>query len=237
MESMTNWDDFRKSIATEFRESPNHYLKRPTIRLTVCPYQSTVARDIANYLGDWMSHIKEPERGQPTISHNNRTVVTYQQIYYHKMMNERWGKNNFESITDIGGGYGACCRIHKTNGHTGEYYIIDFVEMHDIQMDHLIHTSDTNNVYMKDLRDDYPTTELLNATFSLNEMPLVDRSVVIDRLPEYDKIFIAHNREYEGIDNIEYFKRVAKDLRSTHTVEHFPCPIYNKAWYLIASRN
>ena len=52
----------------------------------------------------------------------------------------------------------------------------------------------------------------------------------------YDYIFIAHNRVYEGIDNIEYFKGIAEKLKEDYTVNHFPCHIYNKAWFLIASR-
>ena len=39
-----------------------------------------------------------------------------------------------------------------------------------------------------------------------------------------------------SIDNIEYFKNIAEKLKEKYTVNHFPCHIYNKAWFLIASR-
>ena len=77
---------------------------------------------------------------------------------------------------------------------------------------------------------------LLQATFSMNEMPLSDRVHIENNITNYDYIFIAHNRVYEGIDNIEYFKNIAEKLKEKYTVNHFPCHIYNKAWFLIASR-
>jgi hypothetical protein len=89
---------------------------------------------------------------------------------------------------------------------------------------------------MKSLQDCWGTTDLLQATFSMNEMPLSDRVHIENNMINYDYIFIAHNRVYEGIDNIEYFKGIAEKLKEDYTVNHFPCHIYNKAWFLIASR-
>tara|TARA_B110000908_G_C10267857_1_gene466429 strand:- start:5170 stop:5886 length:717 start_codon:yes stop_codon:yes gene_type:complete len=237
MESMTLWDGFKANIKREYEENPFNFLSQRTFRLCLCPYQKDIAVNYYKEMGnDWLPSVVEHNFGNPTISHMNKTSVTIQQMYYMYLMNKHWGKSSFNTILEIGGGYGNACRIYKSQGHTGTYTIADFKELHKVQRAYLGRTSNTTNVNMKSLQDCWGTTDLLQATFSMNEMPLSDRVHIENNITNYDYIFIAHNRVYEGIDNIEYFKNIAEKLKEKYTVNHFPCHIYNKAWFLIASR-
>ena len=91
-------------------------------------------------------------------------------------MNDRFALKEIDVIYDVGGGYGNMCRIIKEMGYTGDYILIDFPELHEIQKFYL------ENLGLKvSMNIDYQTLDnnlkpkgnsLLIATHSINEMPL-----------------------------------------------------------------
>jgi len=77
----------------------------------------------------------------------------------------------------------------------------------------------------------------LIGTHSINEMDLPDR----DKIPfdKFKSFFIAHNKIFNEIDNIKYFKNLAKKLQ--HNTEHLFCgdndgPLQSQHYWLTGIR-
>ena len=107
-----------------------------------------------------------------------------------------------------------------------------------MQKTYLEQTSNIENVKFKTIEDCWDNEGgLLQATFSLNEMPLSDRIYIENNITKYDYIFITHNVEFDGIDNINYFTELGESLKSQgYELAHYNCEIYTKCWFFIARR-
>ena len=68
-------------------------------------------------------------------------------------------------------------------------------------------------------------------------MPLDDRAHIETNLTKYSHIFIAHNKEFDGIDNLNYFTELGESLKSQgYELVHYNCNIYSKCWFFMARR-
>lgn len=234
---MAAWDGYLRAIKQEYQESPGIFLRKPTISRCLHPNQGSVGKGYwQNVKGKY--NIKDPAHGAPHICIDGMSSNSIQHIYYIDQMDYYWKNTKFDHILEIGGGYGNGCRIWKAYGHTGSYTICDFKEMNFIQSQYLEKVSDLNNVSFAQLDNCYfkRPNSLLQAAFSINEMPLETRALIEPHYRDYDNIFIVHNRKFDGIDNIEYFKNLKEELSDEYNVQHFPCPIYGLAWFFIAKR-
>lgn len=94
------------------------------------------------------------------------------------------------------------------------------------------------NVEYKGLKDCWKHKGgLLQATFSMSEMPLPNRVWIENNLKNYDFIFIAHNTHFDGVDNKTYFEKLRENKLKDYTTYHVPCDVKARTWYLIAERN
>ena len=235
---MSSWDKLRKDIISEFRTAPGNFLHMPTIKKCLHPgpsrYNKAVGDDYYKKLKRRSDLPKEdPTLGTPHYIKEGRSLVTLQSAYYIRLMKDRFSLEDIDVIYDVGGGYGNMCRIIKEMGYKGYYVLIDFPELQEIQRYYLgnLGLKVSMNVAYKRLEDRAirpKGNSLLIATHSMNEMPLVDRPKVnIDR---FSKFFIAYNKEFDGIDNIEYFKQF-KDL--PHKTEYFQNEVQDQHHFLI----
>lgn len=232
---MTLWDNIKKKIEKDFEEYPETFLKRPSIVRALHPKEDAVARGYISEIPE--NTITDPDFGKPYISVDGKSSVSIQQMYYIHLMKKYWGKNAFENIIEIGGGYGNGCRIWKAFGHDGDYTIADFPELHKLQKAYIENTSNLDKVHFKSLVDcwDIPGG-LLQATFSMNEMPLSDRTWIEDNINKYEYIFIAHNSSFDGVDNMAYFEKLSNKLKENYNVKHFKCHIRGRVFYLLAEK-
>ena len=234
---MSLWDSLRKSIETEYKNNKAGFLRQPTIRKCLHPIQ----KEMANYLnetGEYCRYFTDPIYGNPQILVEGKSSVTIQHIYYTWVMKKHWKNISFNNIIDMGAGYGNSCRLWKWLGHTGNYTIADFLEFHPMQKDYLQQTSNIENVKFKTIQDCWDNEGgLLQATFSLNEMPLDDRVHIETNLTKYSHIFITHNKEFDGIDNLNYFTEIGENLKSKgYEVIHYNCKIYSRCWFFMAKK-
>lgn len=247
---MTQWDNMLKDIRNEYDSHPNDFLRQRMISRTIHPNQGTLANKYHGYLMDdlWVNSavlpfIEDSKVGSPFMLCNNATMslTTIQNAYYLHQMKKHYNKivtNNVTKVTDIGGGYGNMCRVFMKLGFVGEYNIIDFPLMHTIQK-RFLSENKIENVKYSSLDDEGLSggeNSLLIATFSMNEMPMEDREVIERNIRNYDYIFIAHNRNFDGIDNIEYFKNLNTRLSDTFKITQFECTVNGTHRYFIGHK-
>jgi hypothetical protein len=124
---------------------------------------------------------------------------------------------DFLHITEIGGGYGNMRRVMNEVGFKGRYVIADFPELHRIQQHYFRQIDLEEPTHFADISSDKllptDTPSLLLATFSVNEMPMVDRKTLESIYDTFDCLFFAYNFEFDGVDNVEYFTTL-KDMLS-----------------------
>lgn len=247
---MTQWDDMLKQIRNEYESHPKDFLRQRMISRTIHPNQATLAQKYHGYVMDdsWIQlgvlpFIEDSNVGSPFKLCNNATMslTTIQNAYYLLQMKKHYNinvTNAVTKVTDIGGGYGNMCRVFMKLGFVGQYNIIDFPLMHNIQR-HFLSNNNIENVKYSSLDDDGLTggeKSLLIATFSMNEMPIEDREVIERNIRNYDYIFIAHNRNFDGIDNINYFAELNKRLSDTFKITQFACTVNGTHRYFIGHK-
>ena len=170
---------------------------------------------------------------------------TIQHIYYFSLIQKKLGffiaSNQISFILELGGGYGNFCRLVYEYGYTGDYSIVDFLEMHSLQKHFLsyalpdnnieFHSTDNNNTFTQ------PKTgkSLFVATFSLNEMTIDDRNKMEKVFVEFDYLFIAYNKEIFSIDNAEYFDTLKNRLSGTFDI-NIVKDKHRQAWFLFGKR-
>jgi hypothetical protein len=231
------WDTALPKIVHEHKTNSSNFLQMPTISRCLHPNQHSTGKLYLDALSSDYA-ITDPAYGNPYVDKNNISSVSAQQLYYVDQIKKYFGHTKFDHILDIGGGYGNGCRIWKEHGHAGSYTICDFPEMHIIQKDYISKVSSIENVKFLDITNCYESNDnsLMQATFSINEMPLSTRAHIEPNYKKFKYIFISHNRVFDDIDNIKYFSNLKENLEDEYDVSHFACKIYKLAWFFIAQR-
>ena len=233
---MTLWQDFRKRIHSEWNGTSD-WLRCRTIKQCLHPAQITLAKKLWGELMDTELHA-DHDYGNPVRLIAGNSSVNLQHHYYIKMIKKHIGSISFSHILEVGGGYGNQYRVFKKMGFLGQWEIADFPELLEIQKDFIDRVCENPVVTYSTLNhcwNDRPK-QLLLGTFSLNEMPLCDREIFEKNLTKYSHIFIAHNHEFDGIDNYEYFKKLKDRHCLEYNIKHFKDPLYKSSWFWIASR-
>lgn len=238
---MTQWENMLVKIEQEYENYPKNFLRQPTIARTVHPAISNLSlayykkATTNQWLKDRAEQLKDPSIGNPVLQSNGMSLITTQSMYYIYLMIKHLDVNPITenlNITDIGGGYGNMARIFRTLGSTGDYSIIDFPIMHKIQKDFLSY-SKIEDVNFKSLEENNLEGDMLIATFSINEMPLEDRKIIENKIQQYDKIFIGHNKKFDGIDNIKYFTDLQNRLEEKYNITRFQCDMMGIHRYFV----
>ena len=213
---MSLWDNFLKDISEEFKNK-EHFLKGSTIRRCIHPKIDSI--NAIKYL-DAVSRLEflkpDPQTGSPTHSIDKFSLVTLQSSLYLKTMIKKCNNLDvIDEIHDIGGGYGNMAWTLKNYGYNKKYIIYDFPVMQDIQR-YWLGEQDIEVEYRSLNELDPGENSHLIGTHSINEMDLSDREKIpFDRFKSF---FIAHNKIFNEIDNIIYFKNLAQNL--DHDTEH-----------------
>lgn len=212
---MSLWDNFLKDISEEFKDK-ERFLKGNTIRRCLHPSINSITA--IEYLNK-VSHLDflnpDPQTGSPTYSIDKFSLVTLQSSLYLKTMIEKSKLDVIDEIHDIGGGYGNMAWTLKNYGYNKKYIIYDFPIMQDIQRYWLGEQGIEVEYRSLDEIDPGENSHLIG-THSINEMDLPDR----EKIPfnKFKSFFIAHNKTFNEIDNVKYFRNLAKNL--DHDTKH-----------------
>ena len=111
----------------------------------------------------------------------------------------------FNSIADIGAGYGNLRRI--IGNKCENYSIVDFDIMHQIQKYFL----ENNNVYNTNFisQNEIKEADLLFASHSICEIPIEERDFI--QWDKFKNAFVYFNPTAFGLDNNKYFNGIAEE--------------------------
>jgi len=69
----------------------------------------------------------------------------------------------------------------------------------------------------------------------MNEAQIAVRDKVKSILHKFDNIFIAYNKQFDGIDNVEYFDSTASSLQHEFAFTQIKDQ-HRRAWFLMGSK-
>jgi len=247
---MTQWDNMKLKILSEYRGNPDSWLQQPMIKRTMHPTHASLAMKYFTYLRENAPHllegIKENPYAKPTITTRGFSLTTLQYLYYiHLIDTKICLTNEIKEICEIGGGYAPFPKLLENIGFDGKYSIVDFPEFHEFQSEYIkattvghvipsFHTLDDDFSPMTNVFGVTNHKSLMFATFSLNEMPLLDREKVIKNLKHENFMFIF-NRSFDGIDNLKWFYELRLRLEDRYIIESWKCPIHFSANIMVGS--
>ena len=210
------WDYFKNRIAEEFNRDKDNFLHRKTIQQCLCP-----PTKIDSFI-QLLKHVNSSVDKFPEVSKVGNPPFTsahHRHMYYLASM-EYFFERTFESadITEIGGGFGNLCHLFKTYyNHTGEYTIVDFPELQEIQKFYLQKNKTYENVTFKNKWHDCKG-DLLISTFCIEEISEESRAGI-----PYDKfkyVYIVYNANAFGVSHIGYFKNLKNKYCDKYTIKH-----------------
>lgn len=139
--------------------------------------------------------------------------------------------SDLKTILEIGAGYGAMVILLSRLGFRGTYNIIDLPELERIQRQHLALRGIKCRVKWRECRK----PDLFIAMHSLSEIPVEGRRGFIERIKP-SSYMISYQRSYEGVNNIEYFKKFGDDWKAKTGLSYmsFQHPVQDAIYYLIS---
>ncbi len=196
------WDVLRARLREYLKhEKPEDFLNWDFIRYTMFHFAKPVELEYLKGTNDWPiweKAIVETDVGNPP---NNLNLIhqAYSLARYFEYYNGISEIKKIRSIAEIGGGYGCMRRLVHELGFRGRYVIYDLPEFLELQKYYL------NRLNLPTVFTNVPEEvdgELLIALWSVSEMPLEVRDLVLKNARHY---LIAYQDDFEGIDNDAYF--------------------------------
>jgi putative sugar O-methyltransferase len=246
------WNNYQERILQDFLRDPNNFLRSKFIAQTMHHAHYELSNRCINQMlrsvksRRYLSLLSESPVGNPItdLSCPSSSPAMIQQVHHLMKIEEAFGNlRTFDRIVDIGGGYGGFTKVVKKLGFTGEYVVYDLPVMHRIQDIYLravfgfsedVATIDKIKRYTKpsNLLEDLKSTPLrtlLVATWSLSEMPMLLRDELLAVMPYVNSAFIAFQRDFGGIDNINYFHEKFTESKNTKIVQQ---EVFDNNFYL-----
>lgn len=234
-EKDNSWNDYLKNIEQEFLNNPSTFLRGKYISKTIHPNEQEKANKLFDeMINDPFSkryilpYLNESPYGDPFIFEKFRfaSPMTIQHAYYLFLINKHLNiflpKSNIDFISDFGGGYGNFCKLIHQLGYQGKYTIIDFDIMHHIQKKFISHNfsksvwQNLDLSYINSVSDmnisHYGSNSIFIATYSLCETPKTVREDFENQLKHFKYVFIIYQKNFDGFDNVIYFKSLEKKL-------------------------
>jgi len=231
------WNKFSKEIREYFELNPEKFLHGDTARKT---YDGTVVRV---YRQNWppnggekdpyMDLVKD-EHTFGAATYRGFTQATLRSIIYIRQMEKYFDPSKIEYLLDFGPGYGNNARVWHTLFKTPNIIMCDLPELHPVSKYYLdVHDIEAEWIHSEEIEKPPVKESLFFASHSLNECPLDVREAVCSWLPTFEHIYIVYNGEFFGVNNIEYFETLAKNL--PHKTVDITFNEVTAKWSLIAT--
>lgn len=242
-------DDFLPKIMREYETHKDSFLRQPTISKTMHPQIKNLA---AWYYTELLNDVNfskaieilpQEEVGYP-IRFKERDKISHlslQHLYQMKLMQDEWGgifvPTYFNTISEIGGGYGNFCRLCHQLGFSGQYEIADFPGINVMQREYLKKHDITPSFVgpldsFRSLSRKITPPSLLLGTFSISEMPIEDREDLFPVYLSYTHIFLAFTRTFGNIVNYPYFEKLADRMQKLGYAYTMKKDHLRNLWYL-----
>jgi hypothetical protein len=214
--------------------------------------------ELPDFRQRWEKGIRESMTGNPTpfcFDRNSSPILI--QHNYHLAIYERIFKTHITDVDvvyEIGGGYGSMLRLFYQLGFQGKYVIYDTPPFSVLQKLYLsdlginvtsgeveewrqawcIHEPKHIRQFENDLKKNRAGKTLFMATWSLSEMDMEDRDIIVPDLSLFSHFLIAFQDEMSGVDNLKYFNEFT--MRSPEDIEWKSMKIDDKSYYAFGRR-
>lgn len=216
------WDNARNQIAgLTMHHGAEKFLQWPIIHQTMFVGSPAYIQEELNelaYANDWQTviqWIKETDFLPESLLYRHALRTSGNTIHHAYHLQKYcstvrlYDLSSYKHIVEIGGGYGNTARIIKTHlNFTGKYTIVDFPELAKIQKHYLQYHGLDDNVEWISPKDVQPTElacDLLIAAFSLNEIPIEERDILLEAFPAFSYLLVYSDTFEDISDNITYF--------------------------------
>ena len=197
------WNDFLPIIEQEFNSNKETFLQRRLIKQTIACVAPDICDGISSRIGT-EHFIKESEIGTPTL-YKGYTLASYQHYWYIHLVEKHIKPiEDFNSIVDLGAGYGNLRRL--IGDKCKNYSIVDFPVMHEIQKYFLENNNVSNTNFIS--QNEIEEVDLLFATHSICEIPIEERDFI--QWDKFKNAFVYFNPNAFGLDNEKYFNEIAE---------------------------
>lgn len=223
--------------------------------------------DYLKKLTDWESRwklaIRESSFGCPVpFVHYPKSSGNLIHQAYHLVQFEKATKlkiADLDFVLEFGGGYGSMRRLFNSLGFKGKYVIFDlpifsalqryYLESVGIsvnaQQDKQTEAQTTLSYCLSDINDlktilsplKKNTESLFIAAWSLSETPVSLRNTITTFLKPFNNMLLAYQREFEEIDNRDYFSQFTKLVDGEMIWKNWEIPHLPANYYLMGTRN
>jgi len=204
----------------------------------------------------WKKLLTENNIGNPLrffffkFTSGNKIFQTFHIKFFANVINK--SLTDFDFILEFGGGYGNMAQtFNKINKNT-KYVIFDLLEVNLLQYYYLkknginvsINKDNKSNVILVNslialkkllLKYQSKKNSLLIANWSISETPLKFRSKFSFIYDFFYYQFIAYQKNFEGIDNVTYFKKSVIDNYKNKIFITKKCLLLANSFYLIST--
>ena len=245
------------------QEDPRFFLNWDLIRNTMFVGNAPYITNEIEYLkhgGDWHSCYKNaiientiglPERYNK-YKQSSANLIHHAYSIHQFEENAKVEVNKLDLVLEFGGGYGSMCRLFHKMGFKGKYIIFDLDEFGALQK-YFLRSSDYN---VMDINEASNSKSGILCISDLNQLQtllqndkqglfLANRSIsetsndfrkkFMDSIPEFSHYFIAYQKQFGEVDNIDFFSQFAKNTRE-HNWQNWEIPHLKGNYYLIGSK-
>lgn len=216
-------------------------------------------RGLADYRNRWYPALQESAAGSPNryAGFDGSSGNLVHQAHHAGQLENHLGLrvDSLDVVLEIGGGYGCMCRLFRQLGFMGTYIIYDLPPMSALQRFYLrlARLDVDENSTPGQIQGIYCTSDadklsglisalnpeeqnsLLQAYWSLSEIPLQSRGEIETLLPRFRHLALGYQDNYYEVDNAVYFERLPE--LSGLNIKNAPLPGLDGNHYLFASRN
>lgn len=250
---MSQWTDkILKRITKQYNEDRSNFL-RADKRRNFQPLASKYWKDINTskfFREQIIPYLPTETVWNPFKFNQDKRIspLSVQHLYHMFIMKT---KSNFDIresdlIVEVGPGFGNLCRLIHSLGFNGEYILIDFPEQLEIQKSFLVKSGvNVSNISFMPLNISQIEKKIQSAkkasligTFSISEMPMMDRKKIEPFYNDFNYIFIIYKpKEFDKVDNSKYFNELSSTILSQNLkVQDFKDEHYGSR-FLIAKRD
>jgi hypothetical protein len=257
------WERHLATLRGEIcRRDPRNFITWDVVRHTMFHEAQLEEFNSLRNLVDWekyASALRESQTGRPKpYAHMTSTsgnlvhhAYNYSQLFSAFSIDISACRHFFE----FGGGYGSFARFVYQMGFRGAYTIYDLPELTFLQRYFLSsleylpisvqcgpNLAKENNVSLLSKLEQVPAQiaacpiDVFVATWSLSESPLAIRDEIFRRIGEPQYYLIAYFENFNGIDNVAYFKEFVQ-RRSNYTWREYTKPHLPGSRYLLGQKN
>lgn len=246
------WENMRKVLRTDQNFLPIDHFRSwastliiplaSNIRFVepcIAPILQQDGKYVEALIESWVGVVPDNVRYLRIFEDYNTSMTRCQNMYHLINFALHTRMDQFNSIIEIGGGYGDMSLLCRKLGFKGIYSIYDFPEMHKFQ-DYYLKSHGIDKTWFLDdpselkVDTNFDPVDLVISTWALTEIPLELRNKLFERLKGSKNWLLAYEKNIFDIDNYSWIDDKFKDYTRVDSQSYFYKTVNSKLSYFHA---